>query len=1638
MEKDDNYYLNNIEKQRTKVLDLTARNDFINFKETQNDIIFIDEIPDFIFNQFLDNKSFTIKDIDLPNHKNFPEFIKKYNVTENQLELFNKKEFIKLSKEIDYNNWINFLDINKSKELKNEAVSKNDIEKKKHKDSFLQTSFFPKELEAILYKLDKNYNSFLKEKGVNNLYISFFNLEWYDSDSSKDKNNSPVLLLPVKLKKDSSKLTPTYCINWTGEDIFVNKALEVKLYNDFKIVMPEFTEDDTPYSYCLKFKSIFDKYPNWRTKYTMYLSIFNSNNIAIYNDLNQNEWLKQKQSLLNNQLIKKIFNPNLVIDRSIVEDFKIYEIEDLEKKYPIILNADSTQYKAIVKASKGESFVIEGPPGTGKSQTITNIIANLLSQNKKVLFLAEKQAALSVVKTKMEENGLGSLCLELHSDKANKKIMLANIEERKKEHELYKNQKSKVNSKDYNSFNLLFKSMQFLNSYQKEISIERIHGLTAQELTSKYVLSYHKIKDIRNSLQNIELFKTNKDIENIDKFINEYKNFINLVDKMNDNSSLSNIKLHPWYSLEVPFSINIENQIKNDLENINLVIDNNLIDINRIEESIDYNLKVLNIDNLLKNSSILHSFIQLFQSYNIETINNLLMEKQEIIKNIAFVENIFDLSNVDNSLIQEYFNLVNKLILNHKLFKYEPLDKLIKYSNTIINSYSISYLLKELEKITKFSDNPTVFLDEKYLADLIFNVKYLFLIQSQYKRYINHFKNIKFSSIDNSQLEIQLRNIKNSIGDIQKNISNLSHFFDIDIHNYENYNELNKKLDKYKNASIFYKMSKEYKNIHQEFISMIKDDSIKKRNDIIELIDKKTSLLKKIDDFNQNKEYKNNFQHLFNGLDSDLIIIEQFINYTNECFKYLNINFIDISENNIIYLSELFEDIDSEYVTFITLNKINNMKNIDNHIKLYEEEYHVFKHFKNKIKNSRINIKESFEKLSQYSNFKSFESELDILNNISPVQVKEILTLIEFLNNEPLGQHIINKNFLFEFSKLSTIEESLTNLYSLIDKFNMNYKNNFDIIKINNLFDLNNFIKQKIKKTYLVTDYINQYLPSKNELIKQKYSNDSIVDLIEKGLINKTNYIYVINFLAYDKHIKELFVENEIFNEFRKSKYESNVSDLDESTNNILEYNKQLILINNSKNDLPKGKNGNYVSEKTELFLLNHVISKPNSHTSIRDIISKTKDCLLELKPCFMMSPLSVSNYLKREQYFDVLIIDEASQMFPHNAIGAISRCKQVIVVGDSKQLNPSNFFNVKTQHSQDEEYEDDSTDEISILDIASNVFNNKTSLQWHYRSKNDKLIGFSNKSYYNSDLFVFPSAKNTKTGIKFEYIPNGYFKDGKNNNEALELVNKFIEFIKEHPNQSFGIVAMNSKQAEFIERLIEDKKATDPVFRNIVNEKEYSESLFIKNIENVQGDERDYIFISFCYGKMEGTENVPQRFGLVNRENGWRYLNVLFTRARYGMHIFSSIKYSDVLKSEDKKRGVTDLYNFLYEAQYGSSETKQSNRLPDSDFEICVMEMLKERGYDCIPQVGCQGFFIDIGVLNPDPLQKEDFILAIECDGASYHSSKSARDRDVLRQNILESLGWKIHRIWSKDWFQSPENEIQKIIDLINSILKK
>nr|VFJ87159.1 MAG: AAA domain-containing protein [Candidatus Kentron sp. LFY] len=330
--------------------------------------------------------------------------------------------------------------------------------------------------------------------------------------------------------------------------------------------------------------------------------------------------------------------------------------------------------------------------------------------------------------------------------------------------------------------------------------------------------------------------------------------------------------------------------------------------------------------------------------------------------------------------------------------------------------------------------------------------------------------------------------------------------------------------------------------------------------------------------------------------------------------------------------------------------------------------------------------------------------------------------------------------------------------------------------------------------------------------------------------------------------------------------------------------------------------------------------------------------------------------------------------------------------------------------------------------------------LRWHYRSQHESLIAFSNHTFYGGDLVLFPSPhkKSDSHGIRYSRVSNGCFVSGSrwNLEEAKAIAEAVRKHFEQRREESLGVVAMNAQQRQQIENAIEALAKEDPLFQTWLEEDALGEDpLFIKNLENVQGDERDVIFISMTYGPSEPGGKVFQRFGPINSEVGWRRLNVLFTRSKKRMHIFSSMGSEDIVAGASAKRGVQALRDFLAFCETGSlhKTERDTGRPPDSDFEIAVMATLRDAGFECAPQVGVAGFFIDVAVI--DPGNPGRYLMGIECDGATYHCTKSVRDRDRLRQAILERLGWRIHRIWSTDWFKNPRAELQPIIRELNSL---
>ena len=458
-------------------------------------------------------------------------------------------------------------------------------------------------------------------------------------------------------------------------------------------------------------------------------------------------------------------------------------------------------------------------------------------------------------------------------------------------------------------------------------------------------------------------------------------------------------------------------------------------------------------------------------------------------------------------------------------------------------------------------------------------------------------------------------------------------------------------------------------------------------------------------------------------------------------------------------------------------------------------------------------------------------------------------------------------------------------------------------------------------------------------------------------------------------------------------------------------------------------------ADSSELGILQKEISKKRKHKPLRRLFAEIPTVLQRLKPCVMMSPLSVSTFLNTDSIrFDLVIFDEASQVFPWDALGAIYRGQQLIVAGDDKQLPPTNFFNRADAESEDDE--EDIGDYESILSLCKSIGMPNQRLKWHYRSRREPLIAFSNRHFYDGELVTFPSVYDARgDGVRFEHVSDGRWIDRKNLKEAERVVEMIVNHVQRKPDKSLGIIAFNQSQQRAIEDTLYDLRRERPDVDALFDSGDYfgnvDERLFIKNLENVQGDERDIIILSMGYGFNDAGKFI-KNFGPINRPNGERRLNVAVTRAREELILVSSVRAADMDLTASKSEGAHLLKAYLNYAEKGVDTLGVAmNEFAgeiESPFEEEVAASLIQRGLEPVPQVGCGGFRIDLALKHPE--RPGEFCLGVECDGATYHSSNTARDRDRIRQSVLENLGWRIVRIWSTDWIRDPDRQINRVMD--------
>ncbi len=547
-----------------------------------------------------------------------------------------------------------------------------------------------------------------------------------------------------------------------------------------------------------------------------------------------------------------------------------------------------------------------------------------------------------------------------------------------------------------------------------------------------------------------------------------------------------------------------------------------------------------------------------------------------------------------------------------------------------------------------------------------------------------------------------------------------------------------------------------------------------------------------------------------------------------------------------------------------------------------------------------------------------------------------------------------------------------------------------------------------------------------------------IIELIKADKIEIEDIIPCLTANFADDLLRNAFLNNPVLSNFIGEIHERKIDRFIDLDREVIDLNRRRIA-NHISSYRPHINSA--ASRNSELGILLSEFNRKRGHMPIRKLLSNAGGLIQKIKPCFMMSPLSVAQFIdpknSQDLRFDVVIFDEASQVKPEDALGAFLRANQAVVMGDTRQLPPTSFFDVMLETDEDEDYEIASLSDMeSILHLCKGRFPTKM-LRWHYRSRHESLIALSNQEFYDNNLLIYPSPchETISLGLKFEYMEGTIYDRGRSSSNRMEA-RSVVEAAGEHykrygETKSLGIGTFNIKQQQAILEEVELYLRKHPKLEKYFSS-DMDEHFFVKNLETIQGDERDVIFISVGYGKDE-KGYLSLNFGPLNREGGERRLNVLITRAREKCVVFSNFRYSEINLGEDAAFGLRALKSFLkYSETKRLDTTYTRGEDTETAFEDSLYEFLETHNYNVHKQVGCAGFRIDLAVV--DPTDDGRYLVGIECDGESYNSSPVARDRDRLRQQVLEGLGWHIYRVWSTDWYRNRSESEKRLLEAVEN----
>ncbi len=1678
----DPFILESLELMRKKLLDLTARNRLLNFPITSktSSARIVDELPDQLFSILLSGKSMEFRAIPNPRRSELIHHGYLGVNPENGLDML-------LKPQPDAREWARVLKLNTSFEL---PVPDDSQVESRHSDDAIQMLMFPAEMETRLRTIRNSAQTALEEMGANILYLSLGYLEWYESPDSDKERLAPLYLIPVNLERgslDGGEGVYKYKLSYTGEEVLPNISLEKKLQNDFNLALPELTEESTPESYFLALAETIQTHQSrWSIRRYATLSLLNFSKMLMYLDLDPARWPLDDRNITKHPVVERFFRSETKTGKSATsEEYVIDELTDIHDYAPLIDDADSSQHSALIDSLYGKSLVIEGPPGTGKSQTITNLIGAALFCGKKVLFVAEKMAALEVVKSNLDKAGLGDFCLELHSHKSQKRQVLQEIETR-----LVRQNELRTSSNILAEIERYEELKTDLNTYANEINKKwEKTGKTIHEIFSGATRyrSAIRIPVAEIELENISAQSISP--SKLLKLSDQVRSFVQITNQLSDQiGSGARIEEHPWYGAENAAIKLYETesicvalqQWQLELQVLTKFCDDtrselkaNTTDLTTLKQVSNFCAELQMLPELtgfedfraiakMSNASISRAQAQLDLFVSIQIDFSELSELVQAEKLSSF-ESADELSELSDEISQYDFSPETTLAdielmaseiksIGEKLV--DPGKSIIEIKEALppvlaegmgLDSAGFRYALQIISLVS--SINPDLLqlrqdlFDSEDLDALLIEMSQLFKILIPLRAEIDAVFDLDLVPDNKVLTEIIAQTSRNDFfrifsGEWRAARATLKSFA---VSSAIPIKELVKKIGVYK----------KFLNYRRKLIALAPQNSLgalyqELETPLDDLLSLRTwyknvrlvygrgfgknvklgDAILKLDSSLAREIVRLHRNGTFDSIESQLDFLEQKM--------YLGDDELIGDKGNIERTSALFREwldiklswiIDSSTTTESLESISERLRELGRNIRQFNATEIVINLFAGNVQLETGLKKNNDEAVKLIEDSLSFARWL-----FAPSREKLIVNYIV------ANANVFSHTTLVEFGAecKASLKQCQSKYASFRDKVDLNLENwaskdpGIGGLIIRNELALNS--------PRWLNEWVN-FIRVKNEMYSSGLGR--LWSAISSGNLRLDEAEAALFLAVYDKLSLEIIKEKPHLLTVSGFSHDATQAHFQKYDEKLKKLQRQRIAGKAAEHNAPNGVSGGKKADYTELSLIKNELLKKARHIPIRQLIRRSGKALLELKPCFMMGPMSAAHYLLPGQLnFDLVIMDEASQIKPEDAFGVIARGKKLVVVGDPKQLPPTSFFDrADVDEDEDENAAVLTTD--SILDAAMPLFPTRR-LRWHYRSEHESLIRFSNIKFYDSDLVVFPSpnANSSEYGVKFTFIRSGRFANQHNIEEARIVAEAVAKHAYMHPSETLGVVAMSSKQREQIERAVEELcKGDKTVAAGIEQLRSLNKPFFIKNLENVQGDERDVIFISFTYGPSELGGRVYQRFGPINSDVGWRRLNVLFTRSKKRMHVFSSMKAEHIIADQQSKRGVHAMREFLHYAETGNIDGlgSQTGKAPDSDFEIAVISALSAEGFSCEPQVGVAGFYIDIAVRDPGNPGK--YLIGIECDGATYHSAKSARDRDRLRQQVLETLGWEIHRIWSTDWFSNAEAALQKIIRRLHAM---